>query len=359
MNIGTVIKTRRREKDLTQEQLAEYLNVSVSAVSQWESGKTTPDLSLIVPLAEFFEITTDELLGRTPGDKEKAIAEYDEREIELNNQGRIDECIEMWREALRRFPGDFHCMSNLADALFFSGENGTSGSEKKGRECIKLCERLLRDCTDSGERIGAIQKLVFLYSSPSEPFADEKKAVEYAKMANTIAVSCEDLMEAAYFTEESREKRLKIIHRNRLTYLELLTSSLVYKDGSLPALEAALKLWETLICDGNYLFCHCRIAYIWSRIAVIHAGQGRKSETLGALEKAFEHAHASDTIPKIEQHYTSPFVSAATYDPSKTSKNYTCTETQLVLGWIRENGKYDFIRDDPDFKALIKKYETE
>ncbi|MBQ9079623.1 MAG: helix-turn-helix transcriptional regulator [Clostridia bacterium] len=38
MNIGSVIKKARREKDLTQEQLAEYLNVSVSAVSQWESG---------------------------------------------------------------------------------------------------------------------------------------------------------------------------------------------------------------------------------------------------------------------------------------------------------------------------------
>ena len=43
MNIGAVIKEKRQKKDLTQEQLAEYLNVSVSAVSQWESGKTTPD----------------------------------------------------------------------------------------------------------------------------------------------------------------------------------------------------------------------------------------------------------------------------------------------------------------------------
>lgn len=37
MNIGSIIKKMRREKDMTQEQLAEYLNVSVSAISQWES----------------------------------------------------------------------------------------------------------------------------------------------------------------------------------------------------------------------------------------------------------------------------------------------------------------------------------
>ena len=39
MNIGIKIKKFRHQKDLTQEQLAEYLNVSVPAVSQWESGK--------------------------------------------------------------------------------------------------------------------------------------------------------------------------------------------------------------------------------------------------------------------------------------------------------------------------------
>ena len=44
MEIGTIIKKYRRERDMTQEQLAEYLRVSVSAVSQWESGKTAPDL---------------------------------------------------------------------------------------------------------------------------------------------------------------------------------------------------------------------------------------------------------------------------------------------------------------------------
>ena len=64
MNIGRVIKTKRQEKDLTQEQLAEYLNVSVSAVSQWESSRTTPDFSLLIPLANFFDVTLDELLGK-------------------------------------------------------------------------------------------------------------------------------------------------------------------------------------------------------------------------------------------------------------------------------------------------------
>ena len=61
MNIGIKIKEFRHQKDLTQEQLAEYLNVSVPAVSQWESGKTVPDVSTLLALANFFDVTLDEL----------------------------------------------------------------------------------------------------------------------------------------------------------------------------------------------------------------------------------------------------------------------------------------------------------
>ena len=86
MNIGSVIKSKRREKDLTQEQLAEYLNVSVSAVSQWESGKTVPDVSLIITLANFFDVTTDELLCRTAKKDEIGLLMVKSTSIEEDQQ---------------------------------------------------------------------------------------------------------------------------------------------------------------------------------------------------------------------------------------------------------------------------------
>ena len=49
-NIGEKIKELRNKQKMTQEKLAQYLNVTVSAVSQWESGKTMPDVTMIVPL---------------------------------------------------------------------------------------------------------------------------------------------------------------------------------------------------------------------------------------------------------------------------------------------------------------------
>jgi transcriptional regulator with XRE-family HTH domain len=73
MNIGTNIKRLRRERDITQEQLAEYLNISISAISQWECEKTAPDISLLAPLANIFDVSADVLLGIDVINKEKQI----------------------------------------------------------------------------------------------------------------------------------------------------------------------------------------------------------------------------------------------------------------------------------------------
>ena len=59
---GTFLKTLRKEKNLTQEQLAEQLGVSGRTVSRWETGSNMPDISLLVEIAEFYNISVTELI---------------------------------------------------------------------------------------------------------------------------------------------------------------------------------------------------------------------------------------------------------------------------------------------------------
>ena len=63
MSIGTTIKKLRRERNMTQEQLAEYLGITANAVSQWECDRTAPDISQLPMLARILQVTTDRLLG--------------------------------------------------------------------------------------------------------------------------------------------------------------------------------------------------------------------------------------------------------------------------------------------------------
>ena len=64
--IGENIARKRRQKGLTQEELAEIMNVSAQAVSKWENDQSYPDIETLGLLAKFFECTLDELVSGAP-----------------------------------------------------------------------------------------------------------------------------------------------------------------------------------------------------------------------------------------------------------------------------------------------------
>lgn len=61
--VGLFLKTLRKEKDITQEVLAETLNVSSRTVSRWETGSNMPDISLLVELSEFYQVSIPEIMN--------------------------------------------------------------------------------------------------------------------------------------------------------------------------------------------------------------------------------------------------------------------------------------------------------
>lgn len=63
MKLNENIAKLRKERGLTQEQLANLLNVSVAAVSKWETGSNRPNLELLPDLAEVFQVSIDALIG--------------------------------------------------------------------------------------------------------------------------------------------------------------------------------------------------------------------------------------------------------------------------------------------------------
>jgi transcriptional regulator with XRE-family HTH domain len=63
-SLGTRIKFLRKERDLTQKQLAESLLITRSALSKWEVGRAMPDLPSLVKLADYFHVSVDYLLCR-------------------------------------------------------------------------------------------------------------------------------------------------------------------------------------------------------------------------------------------------------------------------------------------------------
>ena len=92
MKIGRFLKELRKEKELTQEQLAEKFGVSSRSVSRWENGNTMPELGILVELAEYYEVDIKEIIdgerkseSMNKEEKEtlRKVADYTEAEKQL------------------------------------------------------------------------------------------------------------------------------------------------------------------------------------------------------------------------------------------------------------------------------------
>ncbi len=361
MTIGEKIKQLRQQNGITQEKLAEYLNITYQSVSKWENNNALPDVTLIVPLANFFGVTTDELFDRDDRTSEAEIEALCKRDYDLAhvpNKDTIRERVAMWREAVQKYPRDFRCLKYLAYALHATLNTRFEESEfqANARELIPICERILRDCTDQEIRDSAIQLLVMTYAWPYSDMANEEQAVKYANMSGSIYTCREKLLESARFTKEGLAQNIAYRHYNNLVYMDFLCSNIVNapkprtSEENIFALETAVKLWETLIYDGNLLFYHCRVGRYCVLLAKNHAVLGHGEEALGWLERAYFHVSSYDSMPtECDVPYTSVFVCEAA--SSRHPLDGCMEDLKRDMG----DPVFDSLREIPRFQELVKK----
>ena len=154
MSIGTTIKKLRREREMTQEQLAEYLGITANAVSQWECDRKAPDILQLPMLARVLQVSTDRLLGIDFSKDEAQIERILDESSACTRTGQFAKAIEIVRNGLKQYPKSFHLMARLAENLL-----AAPGNED---EIEWLCDKILKECTESGPRDHAYRLKIIL-----------------------------------------------------------------------------------------------------------------------------------------------------------------------------------------------------
>ena len=111
IKIGIFLKELRKEKKLTQEQLAEKLNVSGRTVSRWETGSNMPDIGMLVEMADFFDVSIPEIvsgerksenMNKKTRDTAVAMAEYGRNAVKIGKQKAIGILMSAYSSLCRR-----------------------------------------------------------------------------------------------------------------------------------------------------------------------------------------------------------------------------------------------------------------
>lgn len=167
LQLGKTLKRLRREKDITQEELAEILGVSFQSVSRWELGVCYPDMALLPAIASFFNVTVDALLGIDDVTARQKVEQYLSRFQEALAKGDVDACIAIARQGISEFPNDYALLNKLMYALFLSSDadgnlpGWEEAMQKNDAEITALGERIMKYCPDQDIRLEATARLAF------------------------------------------------------------------------------------------------------------------------------------------------------------------------------------------------------
>lgn len=144
MTLNENIREFRRQRGMTQEALAETMGVSTASVSKWETGQSAPELTALMELADFFQVSVDALLGHElKADPKEAMIQEMEA---LADQDRFAEAKEAAQKLLRHYPNDYRAVSKAANTYY----RGHSVTKDDGDMlyAIELTKRLFRLAED-------------------------------------------------------------------------------------------------------------------------------------------------------------------------------------------------------------------
>lgn len=230
MKINEIIRERRQAKQLTQEQMANYLGVTAPAVNKWEKGSSYPDITLLPALARLLDTDLNTLLSFKEELTEKEIALFLNHLSEIAQTDGFEKAYVSAMEKLREYPTCYPFILNVA--LWLDGSVMLSGKTESAKEYRTLTESLYQRalCSqDSNIKSQAYSMLISRYMEreeydkaqellqqlPEEPYVNKKQ------LQANLYIACDRLDEAAKLEEEKLLTATNEIHAILITLMEI------------------------------------------------------------------------------------------------------------------------------------------
>lgn len=148
------LKKYRLLKNLTQEDVAEYLGITAQSVSKWERGESYPDITFLPALANIFETSVDLLIGMDTIRAEETRYNIHKKAVAYQRCGDYNSAEQTYRDALLIYPNKPGMILGLASTLALKGNTN---------EAIELMERGLPLSSNEKQKATMRAALCFLY----------------------------------------------------------------------------------------------------------------------------------------------------------------------------------------------------
>ena len=355
MSIGSNIKRLRREKDITQEQLAEYLGITSRAISQWECDRTAPDISLLPALCHIFDVSSDTLLGIDIEKNNEEIKKYLEKAHNEEADGNFEKSVETLREAIRKFPKSYPIMQRLANMIVcVHSRKGI----KDYKEVFELCNRVLAECTDSTTRYEAIDTLGTAYGYAGK----REEMLKLAEEMPHVYFSREDFMRYRWRGDADFEKFQDYMHYliGRIVEMVRLAPGQRHDNNEfIYPIEDRIHLWKTAVAllellfpDGDYQFMAQFGEQACHFLCTAYIRKQEYEEAWHWMEKAADFAIHMDTYD-FDALHTSPVLRG--FSSGGWIMEAEGNRSQSMIEWLTTDEKAAVLRSDARYEGLINR----
>ncbi len=348
------IKRLRREKELTQEALAEFLGVTFQSVSNWERGESYPDIMLLPEIAEFFKVSVDELLGVNKSENEheinSKIAEYDN----LTDHKLMQEIINNLKA---KFPNDFRVLIRYLRCLVNFSEDLSAVSS----EVFSIYNNIQQNCTDDRIRIKAKRAMIEFYRSQIN---SENSDVMFEKCEKII---CEmpDMRDSremfcTFYPEGHPEHDSKIqnaIEENFLLRTTFYSHYFFYNDNctdewQTKSIKKEIGYLEFFYDDGNYGKMWKTMINLYGQLGVNHFKLNDYKNAINNFKKSAELAIKFDSLDRITTMHSTMF-EGKEFDKHTLGSTFVAKNRVKKL-LTKEYPLTDKFKETNEFKEIIQ-----
>jgi transcriptional regulator with XRE-family HTH domain len=354
---GENLKELRTNRNLTQENLADYFGVSFQTISKWERGDSCPDISILPEIAIFFDVSIDDLLGVDNVKSEQKINEYlDLYESERSKNRPIT--LEKFQNAVKEFPNDFRILIRYMELLFEEKDSIImSDYEKTSQKIFAIYEKIQNHCTDDSIRIWSKRIMCKHIMNNYSCLGYDEKYLNLAK----------DILNTMPSMSDSREiMSLEVYHNDKKKWysnqenvieelLYLLQTTIIsycyYDDKFSPkykinVIEHINELFKIVDNYDNYSKNRIHIIYNYGHL-------GRLYYQVGDIENAIKNLMASAKCAKnLDEHSDIEERIATFYETEERFLNMTMCERMTELMTNHYGLPQDFISSS-EFQEIL------
>lgn len=352
LNIGMNIKRLRLAKGLTQEQLAELLHISSAAVSKWEAKNTYPDITMLFPLANVFDVSVDELMGydaaKMKNEIERILAEYQQ----LHRNGHFSEAQAAISNARKMYPNDYRVMHTyMWEKAGGLADNNPQVLLDNQEEFMQICNCILDGCTDEKLRLDALTMKAKLLHAAGNTEEALHVLEAFPDWFRTSAQKTEQL-----FAKDTPEFRYWV-RRNLYSLLDFTANKLektiwyddrFSDDEKIAQIEAIGDAFTEMRKNNGMEFFAIFERMLWACLADKMTMKGRIDDVLRIRKKQFMSIEAMTELANTDAVLKEAI--ATTYQTENL--------LQWQVDWLKNtaHNQYAKLRDNADYMALLEEY---